>query len=292
MAAQRPGSVRWSSAFVVLAAAAVLSVLWTLRDEPAVSPLPGAAPAGVDADAAGAGTAAARDDRLPLARLYVTPPSAGNVTLAAAGTDAATLTIDGPARLEAGRPDGDAYRVHPDGPAGPLTVALPRSAAWIIDVDPGAESLRLELGHLVIDTLRLGAPLGGVEGTLPRGGHLDVALGSARATLRVGSGSRLDADLTLGAGALLLQVEPGVSGRVVLRAGRGPTTMVADAALIVALHLPTSAPPLALEGTWWRHRVGDGVIWVRSPRPAGPDDADLSVSVRYHVGAPLAVTYR
>jgi len=292
MAAPRTGTARWLSAFVVLAAAAVFSVVWTLRDERTAAPASGAPQTGVDGSAAPAGAAAEGVARLPIMRLYVTPPATGGVTLAAASADEATLTIDGPARLEAGRPDGDAYRVHPDGPAGPLTVALPRSAAWIIDVDPGAESLRLSLDQLVVDTLRLGAPQGSVVGTLPRGGHLDVALGSARADLRVGSGSRLDADLTLGAGALLLQIDPGVSGRVVFRAGSGPATVVVDAALIVALHLPISAPPLALEGTWWRHRVDGGVTWVRSPLPAAPDDADLRLSVRHHVGAPLAVTYR
>ncbi|TVR90950.1 MAG: hypothetical protein EA416_10470 [Trueperaceae bacterium] len=290
MSAPRTGTARWLSAFVVLAAAAVLSVLWTLRGERAAAPLPGAA--GVDADAARSGAATEREDRLPLARLYVTPPSAGSVTLAAADAGAALLSLDGPARLDAGQPDGDAYRILPDGPAGPLTVALSRSAAWIIDVDPGAESVRLSLGQFAVDTLRLGAPLGSVAGTLPRSGHLDVALGSARASLHVGSGSRLDADLTLGTGALLLQIDPGVSGRVVLRAGSGPATVIVDAASIVALHLPINAPPLALEGTWWRHRVPSGVIWVRSPLPALPDDADVTLSVRHHVGAPLAVTYR
>ena len=286
MAAPRTGTARWLSAFVVLAAAAVLSVLWTLSDERPAAPAAGASQVGVDPGAAG------RDDRLPLARVYVTPPSAGGVTLARARDDAAVLTVDGPVRLEAGRPDGDAYRVHPDGPAGPSTVALSSSAAWIVDVDPGAESVHLALGELAVDTLRIGAPLGTVAGTLPRSGPRDVALGSARATLRVGSGSRLDADLTLGTGALLLQVDPGVSGRVVLRAGSGPTTVVVDAALTVALHLPINAPPLALEGTWWRHRVEGGVAWVRSPLPAAPDDADLSLSVRHHAGAPIAVTYR
>jgi hypothetical protein len=292
MAAPRTGTARWLSAFVLLAAAAVISVVWTLRDDRAAVPATGPSAAGVGDTAAPGGGAAEREARLPLVRLYVTPPSNGGVTLASASTDDASVSIDGPARLEAGRPDGDAYRVHPDGPAGPLTVALSRAAAWIIDVDPGAESLRLSLDQLVVDTLRLGAPQGTVEGTLPRGGHLDVALGSARADLRVRSGSRLDADLTLGAGALLLQVDPGVSGRVVLRAGSGPATVVVDAALTVALHLPINAPPLALEGTWWRHRDEGGVTWVRSPRPAVPDDADLRLSVRHHVGAPLAVTYR
>jgi len=292
MSAPRPATARWLSAFVVLAAAAVLSVVWTLSGERAAAPVPAAAPAAVDVDAARPGAAPNDEARLPLARLYVTPPPAGGVTLGAAGTDAAIVDVTGPARLEAGRPDGAAYRVHPDGPAGPLTIALSRAAAWIVDVDPGAESVRLSLDQLAVDTLRIGAPLGTVEGTLPRSGHLDVALGSARANLRVGSGSRLDADLTLGTGALLLQIDPGVSGRVVLRAGGGPATVIADAALTVALHLPISAPPLALEGTWWRHRVDGGIAWVRSPLPAGPDDADVSLFVRHHVGAPLAVTYR
>lgn len=286
MAAYRYGTARWLGAFVLLAVAAVVTAVWPIRDvrsTDAASTEPAPATA----------TDAARTDQVrPPARLHLAPPSSGRVTLAPLPSDSVAVAIEGPARLRAPERDGDGFRVEPEGAAGPLTVALSRAAAWRIDVAPAAETLRFALDELTVDVLRAGAPLGGLEGTLPRSGHVELATGNGRASVHAKSGSRLDADLTLGSGALVLHVDPGVTGRVTLRAGAGPATVIADAAVTVALRLPSRAPPLALEGTWWRHVDDDGVTWVRSPVPASPADATLALLVRSHLGAPLAITYR
>ncbi len=286
MAWIRHGTARWLGAFVLLALAAVVTVIWTIREErsPATAvaePVPA-----VSADAL-------RVEALrPLARLHLTPPASGRVTLAPLPSDGIAVTVEGPARLTAPARDGEVFRVEPEGLAGPLTVALSRAATWRIELAPDAETLRFALDELAVDTLRAGAPLGGLEGTLPRSGRVELATGSGRASLHAKSGSHLDSAFSLGSGALVLHVDPGVTGSVTLAAGAGPATLIADAAVTVALQVPSPAPPLALEGTWWRHVDADLVTWVRSPVPATPADAELALIVSSHLGAPLAITYR
>lgn len=285
MAGYRHGTARWLAAFLLLALAAVVTAFWAIREER--SPRTEAAPpAGAAAAAAHAGGGA------PHARLHVTPPVSGRVTLAPLPSDGVAVTVEGPARLEERAGDADAFHVAPEGVAGAITIALSRAAAWRIDLDPDAETVRLALDELSVDTLRAGAPTGALEGTLPRAGHVELATGGGRTSLHAKSGSRLDTDLALGSGAFVLHVDPGVTGSVSLVAGAGPATLIVDAAVTVALRLLSPAPPLALEGTWWRHVDDDGVTWVRAPVPSAPADAELALVVRSHLGAPLAVTYR
>lgn len=298
------GHPGWTLAFV-LATMAALTV-WYGSNAPLVGVLgtavvaPGTEPArepGADgttgqatrpADTATVSPAASAATRL----LVATDGAA--LTLAGAADDAPPLAVTtGGAQVE-GRFEEDAeLRLVATGEPGPWTVALRTREAWAVDVDAGAAQVRLDLAEVRLRSLRVGAPLDGVSGTLPRSGRSEVRLGGGRSNLVLARDSAVDARLVLGSGPALVQVGPGSHGRLELLAGAGPATLVVDATITVALTLPRGdAPPLALEGTWWRHVHDEGITWVRAPVAAGPEAAELTLALLAPGPAPLAVTYR
>ena len=296
MRRRRHGSARWLVAFVLLALAALAVSAWSLVDDPGpraspAQPLP-AEPTATEPRAIEP-AAAASPLAPPPTRLQI--DSGGfALTLANVAADARLLeVVHGGARIEGTVQSGERLRVLPTGAPGPWTLALARGAPWSIEVGAGVERLRLDLAELALHELRVGAPAGGAEGTLPRSGRTDLTLGAGRSTLQFTRGSDIDARLALGSGALVIQVDPASRGRLELLPGPGPATLIVDAAVTVALALPPGEPPpLALEGTWWRHRGDDGVTWVRAPVATLPDQAELTVMLPAAGSAPLAVTYR
>ena len=216
------------------------------------------------------------------------------LTLAGAADDAPPVTVaSGGAQLEGRFQVDDELRLVATGEPGPWAVALRRREAWQVEVEAGAAQVWLELADVDLRSLRVGAPLDGVRGSLPRSGRSEVRLGGGRSSLVLPRDSAVDARLVLGTGPALVQVDPGAHGRLELLPGAGPATLVVDATITVALALPPGdTPPLALEGTWWRHVTDEGVIWVRAPEAAGPEHAELTLALLGTSPAPLAVTYR
>lgn len=272
---------RWLLAFVLLSLAGVGAWVWALwPTHPAE---------GADGPAAMAAAVAA----VPTTRLSVAPLAGARVTVAAGPAGLGGVEVDGAALLRRARSNDEAYELSLDPGAASATVLLPSSRLWLLDLGGGFAHLRLALEALEVDTLRVPEGVTSVEGTLPATGRGELVLGAGRSALLVPRGADLELRLRLAAGPLLLRVEPETHGELVLTAGSGPATLVVDASVNVALVLPSGdAPPLALEGSWWRHRVGDAVTWVRSPVPLGPADAELRVTLTSHAGAPLAITYR
>jgi hypothetical protein len=299
----RGGSARSAVAFVVLALSALATLVWSLRAHTGGTLLASTAPQAGPGSIRDAG-AQLDDARRPASehgaapgptQLFVDSGGAA-LTLTAGSEDAPRLSIvQGGARVDETGPGGP-LRVLPTGEEGPWTLALARGAPWSLEVAGGAERLELELAGLELGSLRVEAPAGAFEGTLPRSGRCEVFLGVGRSVLRLSEGSDADLRLTLGFGPLVLSAEAGARGRVELVPGFGPATLIVDAGVKVALELPPGEPPpLALQGTWWRHESrgpAGAVTWARGPAAASPEAADLRLVVTAPLKAPLAVTYR
>jgi hypothetical protein len=292
------GSTRWLVTFVVLALAAVATALWPLLEVGSGGP---------DGESAAQAPSSARTQARPLQTVRPTrlDVDTGGAALTLIGADAPSdalaaeraatqvTVVAGGARVESAAPGDDRLRAVPTGAPGPWTLALATGTPWDVMIGADAERLELDVASLALQALQVRAPRGAVEGSLPLNGRVELELGPARSTLDVGRGSDLDARITLGPGALLLRVGPAVRGRLELVPGSGPATLIVDATVTVALTLPPGEPPpLALEGTWWRHRAGEQVTWVRSPSAMAPDQAELTVVLVAATRAPLAITYR
>lgn len=288
MSARRLGTVRWLGAFTLLTLAALATLVWSLIEERR------SAPVGAEVPRPGIAAAPAEHGPEPLiARLSVDTGGAA-LTLVAAGVEVPSVeVVQGGARLEGSSQPGAQVHVLPTGEPGPWTLALARGEPWSVHVGAGAAQVRLDLADLPLRELRVGAPTGGVEGTLPRTGRTELALGPGRSSLWLKRNTTVDARVTLGSGALVLRVDPGAHGRLELAADAGPTTVIVDAGVSVALELPSGEPPpLALEGTWWRYRRDGHVTWVRAPVATAPEQVELTVALLGPAHAPLAVTYR
>lgn len=290
---RRLGTVRWLGAFTLLTLAALAALAWSLVEERSSAPLGAQAPR-AETPRPDSSAAPAEHSPGPLTtRLYVDTGGAA-LTLAGAGAEARLVeVVHGGARLEGSTRAGEPLRVLPTGEPGPWTLALAHGEPWSIEVAAGAEQLRFDLADLPLRGLRLDPPTGTIEGTLPRTGRTELALGAGRSSLRLRSGSAVDARLTLGSGALVLRVDPDAHGRLELVPNAGPATVIVDAGVTVALELPPGEPPpLALEGTWWRYQRDGGITWVRAPVATAPDQAELTLALVASARAPLAVTYR
>lgn len=272
---------RWLLVFVLLALGGVsvlVVALWPTRPGTATAP---------------ASATATVTPRASATLLDVAPQVGARLTLAVGGDTIDVADVDGASLLRRGAGTGDAFDVRLDPAAAAGTVLLSPARRWHVDLGGEYAHLRLALDALTLDGLRVARPVHAAEGALPSAGRSQLVLGAGRSTLLAPVAADLDLHLSLGAGPLLLRIEPEAVGDVVLVAGSGPATLIVDAAGSVALTLPSGeAPPLALEGTWWRHRDGDSVTWVRSPVAAEPSRADVRVTVASHLGAPLAITYR
>ena len=286
---RRLGTVRWLGAFTLLTLAALAALAWSLVEERSSAALGAQAPR---AKTTHPDSSAAPPE--PLAtRLYVDTGGAA-LTLASAGADARLVeVVQGGARWQGSALPGDQVRLLPTGEPGPWTLALAPGEPWDIHVGAGAERVRFDLADLPLRALRVDAPSGAVEGTLPRTGRTELALGALRSSLWLKRGSSVDARLTLGAGALVLRIDPDARGRLELVPDAGPATLIVDAGVSVALELPPGEPPpLALEGTWWRYPRDGGITWVRAPVATPPDQAELTLTLGAPGRAPIAVTYR
>lgn len=299
------GHPGWTVAFVLVTLATLAASYWSnasLVSGPgsAISIAPEVAPATEPRAAA-----TTEPEASPAEAAFTVPGTAApthlvvategaSLTLAGATDDAPPVTVaSGGARLEGRFQEDDELRLVATGEPGPWAVALRDREAWQVEVEAGAAQVRLELADVELRSLRVGAPLDGVRGSLPRSGRSEVRLGGGRSSLVLPRDSAVDARLVLGTGPALVQVDPGAHGRLELLPGAGPATLVVDATITVALALPPGdTPPLALEGTWWRYVDAEGVTWVRAPIAAGPDQAELTLALLGTGPAPLAVTYR
>ncbi len=303
---RRRGTARAAVAFVLLTLSGLATLSWSLLDQTGgallarLSPASDAGPgAGFEArpgtsDRGGDASAApAHALAQPATRLFVDTGGAALTLLPAPAGAPPLQVVQGGARLEGEGESGALLRLLPTEEPGPWTLVLARDAPWSLEIGGGLEQLRLELSELELSSLRLEAPAGSLEATLPRAGRSEIALGPGRSLLRLAGGSDADVRLTLGPGPLVLRAEPGARGSVELVPGLGPATLIVDAGVKVALELPPGeAPPLALEGTWWRHDAGGAVTWVRGPAASSPEAAELKLVVLAPARAPLAVTYR
>lgn len=290
---RRTGTIRWLGAFTLLTLAALATLAWSLFEERSSAPLVAATPP-ADTPRSDTGAVPAERSPEPLAtQLYVDTGGAA-LTLARAGADARLVeVVQGGARWQESTLPGDQLRLLPTGEPGPWTLALAPDEPWSIHVGAGAEQVRFDLADLPLRTLRVDAPSGALEGTLPGAGRMELALGALRSSLWLKPGSSVDARLTLGSGALVLRVDADAHGRLELLPDAGPTTVIVDAGVSVALELPPGEPPpLALEGTWWRYHRDGGITWVRAPVATTPDQAELTLALVATSHAPLAVTYR
>ena len=303
-------TLRWVTAFVLLALAALASLGWTLLERP-VTPAAlleslrealdtRSAGAGAQEDAQegaqeGAQEAAAPASALPSEASQKLQLSSGGAPLTLAGSLRQDLRLDivegGAELLWRGAGEADAHVV-PTGEPGPWVIRFGGAEPWAVYIDEGAERLTLDLADAWLEELLVRPPLQSSEGTLPRSGRTVIELGDGRSSLLWPRDSRVDARLTLGDGPLVLRFDPGARGRLEMMPGSGPSTLIVDATVTVALELPADPPPLALEGTWWLHENDRGAAWVRSPRPATPLDAELTLTLVEAGGAPLAITYR
>ena len=299
------GHPGWTVAFVLVTLASLTASYWSnawLGGVPGdrVSLAPEAGPTSEPHTAATTDPETGRDETAvtvpatAVATHLVVATEGAALTLARAADDAPPVTVaTGGARLEGRVQEDAALRLVATGEPGPWTVALRDREAWQVEVEAGAAQVRLELAEAELRSLHVGAPLDGVRGSLPRSGRSEVRLGGGRSSLVLARDSAVDTRLVLGAGPALVQVDPGAHGRLELLPGAGPATLVVDATITVALALPPGdTPPLALEGTWWRHVTDEGVIWVRAPEAAGPEHAELTLALLGTSPAPLAVTYR
>lgn len=277
---------RWLVAFLALACAGVGVLAWTLWS-------PSSAPQGTAAPGT-APTAPALPERPSgaSASLRVAPLAGAQLTVSAA-SEPGTTSVSGAALLRPDTTTPDSYVLDLD-PGDPVaSLQLDPERRWLLDLGGGFARLALDVATLPLAALRLEQSVHSLEGSLPAAGRSQLAFGAGRSTLLAVRGSTLDARFVLGAGPLLLRVEPEVRGDLILVGGAGPTTIVVDAGTSVALrHASGESPALALEGTWWRHRSDDTVTWVRSPLAAQPSDAELLVTLSGRFNAPLAITYR